>query len=108
MPWFDKAPKSAKFESCPIVLLQYLMIIVCEWFAPYAVEFPRGLHALKRVAVSRVKDKLSPPFLVNRVAPISVSLAFGPHSCASTVDATVGVGHVVTLCVSLPCSFPKC
>ena len=27
---------------------------------------------------------------MNRAAPISVSLAFGPHSCATTVNATVG------------------
>ena len=26
---------------------------------------------------------------MSRVAPISVSLAFGPHSCATTVNATV-------------------
>ena len=29
-------------------------------------------------------------FLANRAAPISVSLAFGPHIFASTVNATVG------------------
>ena len=28
--------------------------------------------------------------LIQRIALISVSLAFGPHSCASTVNATVG------------------
>ena len=38
------------------------------------------------------------PFLVKRVAPISVSLAFGPHSHASAVNATVkGAGHLVAL-----------
>ena len=38
-----------------------------------------------------IKSKLLPsPFLVNKVAPISVSLAFGPHNCVSTMHATVG------------------
>ena len=41
--------------------------------------------------ISQKKSKFLPsPFLVNRVAPISVLLAFGPHSCASTVNATAG------------------
>ena len=44
------------------------------------------------------KSKFLPSlFLVNRAAPISVSLAFGPHSYASTVNATVGAGHLVPL-----------
>ena len=51
---------------------------------------------------------LSLAISVQRIAPISVSLAFGPHSCASTVNATIwGAGHLVALCVSLPCSFHK-
>ena len=41
--------------------------------------------------MSKSKSKFLPsPFLVNRAAPISVSLAFGLHSCAITVNATVG------------------
>ena len=39
----------------------------------------------------KVKSKFLPsPFLVKRAEPISVSLAFGPHICLSTVNATVG------------------
>ena len=50
---------------------------------------------------------LPSPFLVNKAVPISVSLAFGPHSYASTVNATVrGSSHLVALCVSLPRFFP--
>ena len=33
--------------------------------------------------------------LTNRVAPVSVSFAFGPNSCASTVNATVGGGLII-------------
>ena len=67
---------------------------------------------MSRVESSRVESKstfLPSPFLVNRVAPISVSLAFGPHRCASKVNATVGgwpSGSTVHF-ISLPCSFPK-
>ena len=58
---------------------------------------------------SKVKVKVpSLTILLNRAASISDSLSFGSYSCASTVNAAVGVGHLVALCVSLPCSFPKC
>ena len=47
------------------------------------------------------------PCLVNMTAPISVSLAFGPHSCASTANATVGGWPSgSTVCFS-PMHFPK-
>ena len=40
---------------------------------------------------SQSKLKFLPsPCFVNRAAPISISLAFGPHSCAITVNVTVG------------------
>ena len=40
---------------------------------------------------SRVKAKVhSLAVLVNRAAPISISLAFGPHNLAITANATVG------------------
>ena len=41
--------------------------------------------------IAQIKNStfLPSPFLVNRAAPISVSLAFGPHSYASRVNATV-------------------
>ena len=56
----------------------------------------------------KVLFSLSFAMSVQRIAPISVLLAFGPHSCASTVNATVwGAGHLVAQCVSLPCSFHK-
>ena len=42
--------------------------------------------------MNEVKIKVN--VLANRAAPINVSLAFGPHSCASTVNATVGAGHL--------------
>ena len=43
------------------------------------------------IKASYTKLKVLPsPFLVNRAAPVSVSLAFGPHSYTSTVNATVG------------------
>ena len=46
-------------------------------------------------------------FLVNRAAPIFVSLAFGPHSCASTVNATVdGWKSGRTVCFT-PMLFPE-
>ena len=38
----------------------------------------------------RMRLLLEETFLVNNAAPISVSLAFGPHSRASAVNATVG------------------
>ena len=51
---------------------------------------------------------LSLAISVQRIAPVSVSLAFGTHSCANAVNATIwGAGHLVALCVSLPCSFHK-
>ena len=41
-------------------------------------------------AQSKTKSTFhSSPFLVNRAAPISVSLACGPYSCASTANVTV-------------------
>ena len=47
---------------------------------------------------TKSKSKFLPStFLVNRATPISVLLAFGPHSYASTVNATVGAGHLVAL-----------
>ena len=44
---------------------------------------------------------------MKRIAPISVSLAFRPRSCACTEMLHLGADHLVALCVSLPCSFPK-
>lgn len=49
-----------------------------------------------------------PPSFFNGEEPIFVSLAFGPHSCAVVVNATVGAGQVVALRLQLPCSFQKC
>ena len=44
---------------------------------------------------------------MNRVVHISVSLAFGPHSCATTVNATVGgLQSGGTVCFT-PMLFPK-
>ena len=63
-----------------------------------------------RVESSRVKSKstfLPSPFLVNRAAPISVSLAFGPHRCASKVNATVGGWPSGTTVHFTPMLFPK-
>ena len=45
---------------------------------------------LTGIAVDHSKSNFLPsPFLVNRAAPISVSSAFGPHRCVSTVNAAV-------------------
>ena len=41
---------------------------------------------------------LPSPFLVNRVMPIFVSLAFGQYSYTSTVNATVWGDHLVAVC----------
>ena len=58
--------------------------------------------------IQKLKSKFLPsPLLVYRAAPISVSLAFGSHSCGSTVNATVGSepsGSTVRL---TPMLFPK-
>ena len=60
------------------------------------------------VIESKQKSKFLPSqFLLNRAAPISVSLAFGAHSCTSTVNATVGgwpTGRTVCLASML---FPE-
>ena len=55
-----------------------------------------------------VKVKVHPsPFLVNRAASISVSLAFGPHSCVSTMNATVGDWPSGSTVLLTPMLFPN-
>ena len=54
----------------------------------------------------KVKN-LSLIILVNRMAPISVSLAFGPHSCASTENATVWGWLSGSSVFLTPMLFPK-
>ena len=50
---------------------------------------------------------LPSPFSMNRAAPISISLAFGPHSSANRVNSTVGGWPSrSTLCFT-PMLFPK-
>ena len=59
--------------------------------------------------LSKSKSMLLPsPFLGNRVAPISISFAFGLHSDASTVNATVRAGYLVgsPVCFT-PMLFPE-
>ena len=51
--------------------------------------------------------KIKVKVLANRASPLSVSLAFGPHSCASTVNTTVrGWPSGRTAC-STPVLFPE-
>ena len=50
---------------------------------------------------------LPSPFLVDRAAPISASLAVGPHSCASTVNATVGGWPSGSTVCFTPMLFPE-
>ena len=58
--------------------------------------------------VSKVKVKvLSLTILVNRVAPISVSLSFGPHSYTSTVSTTVGDWPSGSTVCFTPVLFPR-
>ena len=60
-------------------------------------------HTHTYICINKSKSTFLPsPFLVNRVAPFSVSLAFGPHSCASTVNATVGGWPYRTPTYSVP------
>ena len=57
---------------------------------------------------SLFKSKFLPsPFLVNRAAPISVSLPFGPHSCASAVNVTVGGWPSGSTVCFTPMLFPE-
>ena len=44
---------------------------------------------------------------MNRAVPISISLAFGPHSYASTVKATVGGWPFGSAVCSTPVLFPE-
>ena len=44
---------------------------------------------------------------MNRAAPISAALALGPHSCASTVNATVGHWPSGSTVCFTPKLFPK-
>ena len=44
---------------------------------------------------------------MNRAAPISVSLAFGSHSCANTVNATVGGWRSGSSVCFTPVLFPE-
>ena len=54
------------------------------------------------------KSKFFPsPFLVNRVAPISVSLAFGPHSSSTTVNAATGGWPSCSTVCFTPMLFPE-
>ena len=54
------------------------------------------------------KSKFLPsPFLVIRVAPISVSLAFGSHDYASTVNATIGDWPSGSTVCFTPMLFPE-
>ena len=87
-----------------------------QWQSPKIERKRRGrqnivFDSFKKKTSCRVLEKgtqvqkskfLPSPFLVKRAAPVSISLAYGPHSCASTVNATVGgggaTGHLVALC----------
>ena len=54
------------------------------------------------------KSKFLPsPFLVNRAAPISVPLAFGPQSCASAVNPIVGGWPSGSTVCFAPMLFPE-
>ena len=44
---------------------------------------------------------------MNRASPIAISLAFGPHSCASTVNATVGGWRTGNTVCFTPMLFPE-
>ena len=56
---------------------------------------------------SQMSKFLPSPFLGHRVVPISISVAFGPRSCASTVYVTVrGWSSSSTVCFT-PMLFPK-
>ena len=60
--------------------------IMQDW--QQASNYPRlNLWMLRSQEMSKF---LPSPLLVNKAASIFVSLAFGPHSCASTVNVTVG------------------
>ena len=60
------------------------------------------------IGVSQSKSKfLLSPYLVTWVAPISISLAFGPHSCVGAVNATVGGWPSGTTVCFTPMLFPK-
>ena len=55
-----------------------------------------------------VKVKVPPSqYLVDWAAPISVSLAFGPHSRASTVNTTVGGWQSSSTVCFTPILFPE-
>ena len=56
---------------------------------------------------SQMSKFLPSPSLVNRVAPISVSLTCGPHSCACTLNATVGGRPSGSTVRCTPILFPK-
>ena len=58
---------------------------------------------------SKIHSQSSFPhhFLVNRAAPISVSLAFAPHSYASTVNAAIGSWSSSSTVKFTPMLFPK-
>ena len=61
----------------------------------------RAIHSMK------IANILRSPFFVNSAAFIYIQLPFGPYSCASTVNATVGgwsPGRTVCL---TPMLFPK-
>ena len=66
------------------------------------------LHMSLSPVYQRQEAKFLPsPFFVNMTAPISVSLAFGLHSYASTVNATVrGWPSGSTVCFT-PMLFPE-
>ena len=56
---------------------------------------------------SKVKIPCLSIFLVNRAAPTSFSLTFGPHSCASRGNATVGGWPSGSTVCFPPMLFPK-
>ena len=76
---------------------------------PVRPNLPYRDASKRQLLTAVVKKFLPSPFLANRAAPISVSLAFWTTQlCKHSEYNSWGAGYLVALCISLPCSFRKC
>ena len=94
------------FNVAPVnysTLLRHIAIFESFSFLTFHILMLNGS------VTSKFKVKVLPsPFLINMEVPISVSLAFGPHICVSTVNATVGGWPPSSTVCLTPVLFPKC
>ena len=101
--------KSQPFEEEVLSYLVFVANLIYRFNKLLSRKTETVTLKMRLLIVKKLKNYkfLPSPFLVNSVAPVSNSLAFGPHPCTSIVNASVGGWPSGSTGYPTPMFFPK-